>query len=76
MKIHINTDRIIPLGALVTDRGGPVGILEFNRYHLHLWSVVCFVMEGAGGTSRAAFRPVIREGGSSTTSKSTLGNSR
>lgn len=64
MEADIKSGRIIPLNVLVTGSGGPSVVHEFNRYYLHWWSAVHFLMRGGDGKFRVPFHSVVRECGS------------
>jgi hypothetical protein len=55
---------VIPLRVLVSGRGSQDMDREFNRFYLHWWSLVQFLMENEGAKHRAAFLRVLREGAS------------
>lgn len=55
--------RVIPLGAIVSGRGGPDIDEHFNLYYLHWWSLCHFLFEGGERRYRAPFFQVIAEGG-------------
>lgn len=69
MKLSGNLDKdiaetqIIPLRAVVTNRGGPVLDWHFNLYYIHWWSLTHFLFHYDHGKYRSNALQVFREGG-------------
>ncbi|MBI5819487.1 MAG: hypothetical protein HZA88_10925 [Verrucomicrobia bacterium] len=55
--------QIIPLRAVVTNRGGPVLDWHFNLYYIHWWSLTHFLFHYENGKYRSNALQVLREGG-------------
>lgn len=58
----IKNGSVIPLRAIITDRGGPSLDKEFNRYYLHWWTLTHFLFEN--DRHRPSCLELIRGGGS------------
>jgi hypothetical protein len=54
---------VIPLRAIVSDRGGPSVNRHFNLYYLHWWSLTHFLMHYEDGRYRTGLSRVIADGG-------------
>ena len=63
LQKDIAAKQIIPLLAIVTERGGPSMNDNFNLYYIHWWSLSHFLFEYGGDKYRAGYFKVIREGG-------------
>lgn len=63
----LDTDRnnlsIIPLGVIISGRGGPDVNKYFNLYYLHWWTLTHFLMQYEGGKYRTGFSQLITNGG-------------
>lgn len=55
--------QIIPLRAVVTNRGGPILDWHFNLYYIHWWSLTHFLFHYENGKYRSNALQVLREGG-------------
>lgn len=45
LEENLRNGSVIPLKAIVTNRGGPSMSREFNRYYLHWWTLTYFLFE-------------------------------
>ncbi len=59
----IANTQIIPLRAIITNRGGPILDWHFNLYYIHWWSLTHFLFHYENGKYRNHFLQVLREGG-------------
>lgn len=50
---NIRNGSVIPLRAIITNRGGPSLNSEFNLYYLHWWTLTHFLFESPGCRERA-----------------------
>jgi hypothetical protein len=58
---NLRNGSVIPLRAIITDRGGPRMNKQFNLYYLHWWTLTRFIMESEKYHDRAG--PLIQSGG-------------
>jgi hypothetical protein len=56
-------NRLVPLRALITDRGGPPIAKAVNAYYIGYWSLAHFLVHGEGGRHAAAFKALVATGG-------------
>ena len=52
---------VIPLRAIITDRGGPSLNREFNLYYLHWWTLTYYIFEGE--KHRGSAMALVQRGG-------------
>ncbi len=64
LKADVDTGRFIPLRQLITGQGGPDFDRHFNAYYVHYWSLSHFLFHHRGGQYAAAYRELLRRGGS------------
>lgn len=64
IEIDKNNNSIIPLRAIITDKGGPDINKYFNLYYLHWWSLTHFLAEYENGKYSAGLIKMLQEGGS------------
>lgn len=58
----IQTNRIIPLTAIISGKGGPDIDEHFNLYYIHWWSLSHFLFEYDNGKYKGDYFKVIKEG--------------
>jgi len=58
---NIRNGSIIPLGKIITNRGGPSMNNHFNAYYLHWWTLTHFVFESPRHRDRAL--DLVQQGG-------------
>ena len=58
---NINNGSVIPLRAIITNRGGPSMDKEFNLYYLHWWTLTYFIFESEKYHDRAL--QLVQSGG-------------
>jgi hypothetical protein len=61
LEQNLSNGSVIPLGAIVRNRGGPGMRRHFNLYYLHWWTLTHFVFESPEHQERAV--ELFREGG-------------
>lgn len=61
LATNIGNGSVIPLRAIISNRGGPSMKTEFNRYYLHWWTLTHYVFETEA--YRAAIPALLAEGG-------------
>lgn len=60
----VQAGKVIPLRALITGQGGPPLDATVNAHYLGYWSLSHFLMHHDGGRHAAAYRELLRRGGS------------
>ncbi len=68
---NIRNGSVIPLRAIITNRGGPRLNSHFNLYYLHWWSLTHFVLESPRCREHAL--ELVRRGGGLNAFEQTLG---
>jgi len=68
---NIRNGSVIPLRAIITNRGGPRLSSQFNLYYLHWWTLTHFVFESPRCREHAL--ELVRRGGGLQAFEQTLG---
>ncbi len=68
---NIRNGSVIPLRAIITNRGGPSLNRQFNLYYLHWWTLTHFLFESTRCREHAL--DLVRRGGSLAAFEQTLG---
>ncbi len=71
LQDNLRNGSVIPLRAIITNRGGPSLNNEFNLYYLHWWSLTHFLFESPRCREHAL--EVVRRGGDLGAFEQTLG---
>jgi hypothetical protein len=71
LQENIRNGSVIPLGVIITNRGGPSLNRHFNLYYLHWWTLTHFLFENTRCREHAL--DLVRQGGSLQAFEQTLG---
>lgn len=68
---NLRNGSVIPLLAIITNRGGPSLNRRVNLYYLHWWTLAHFIFEDSQYGQRAGF--LVRQGGGLESFEATIG---
>ena len=72
LQANLTNSSVIPLRAIISDRGGPSMNQEFNLYYLHWWTLTHFIFENP--KYRESAMALVQRGGGLDAFEQTIGS--